>query len=600
MKKFAAIFISVMLIALMAIAPTVSAVAAQDFKAVYQENGSLTLEKYQSGSNKKTAVEGATFTAYRVFDLNKDGIFSVNENLFSGAVKTALENELNDGAISFKSTSVLEDMIPTLQTAVKNESASPAKGIFDSVANGGIYKFAQLPLGVYLVVETKVPTNYAVSSVPFLVSIPQWIESEKENEDGKWEFDVTAYPKDDKVTLDKYITNSDDVSPLKDVTTATKDIGDEVDYKIETKIPYYGESFVNESGAATKNITYTFVDEMSKGLTYNGDFEATVLVPDLEADEQPAYKKVKLAKDAYTAGSETTENGTTITVKFNWAKIDQYQGYGIVFEYTAILNENAEIGSANENSAQLFYTNDPRPNSSADGSDLPSYEDEKEREKLGKTPKSKTQVYTYAMDLTKTFNNKAPKDAGVTSPSDVEFTLTKDGEKTPLQFVELSVGSYVALGDKFKATVNNGKITLSGKTYSVVSKISPDSNGNLEVKGLDEATYVLSEVSSVKGWSKLASDITITLTGDKDEDGKYISGKLTKAEASPNLTLEVNTKGNATATGHFGITVNNVKKQFDLPLTGGMGLLMFTIGGGIVIAGAIILFSTLRKKKTAE
>lgn len=51
--------------------------------------------------------------------------------------------------------------------------------------------------------------------------------------------------------------------------------------------------------------------------------------------------------------------------------------------------------------------------------------------------------------------------------------------------------------------------------------------------------------------------------------------------------------------GIFTLSINNTKNRFNLPLTGGTGILLFTIGVGIVIAAAIIIFSQLRKKNTS-
>ena len=84
--------------------------------------------------------------------------------------------------------------------------------------------------------------------------------------------------------------------------------------------------------------------------------------------------------------------------------------------------------------------------------------------------------------------------------------------------------------------------------------------------------------------------MTIIVTADKDANND-LTGKV---------AAKVGDKHLDTATdniGKFLFSVNNVSKQFDLPLTGGMGILMFTVGGGVIIAAAIIIFSQLRKKK---
>jgi LPXTG-motif cell wall-anchored protein len=59
----------------------------------------------------------------------------------------------------------------------------------------------------------------------------------------------------------------------------------------------------------------------------------------------------------------------------------------------------------------------------------------------------------------------------------------------------------------------------------------------------------------------------------------------------------VETSLNDGSDNEFEVTINNVEKQFDLPQTGGDGILLFTIAGGILMAAAIILFAAMRKKK---
>ena len=50
-------------------------------------------------------------------------------------------------------------------------------------------------------------------------------------------------------------------------------------------------------------------------------------------------------------------------------------------------------------------------------------------------------------------------------------------------------------------------------------------------------------------------------------------------------------------TGYLALTVKN-SKGFDLPLTGGMGTILFTAGGIVLVAGAVVLLLVANKKKS--
>ena len=134
------------------------------------------------------------------------------------------------------------------------------------------------------------------------------------------------------------------------------------------------------------------------------------------------------------------------------------------------------------------------------------------------------------------------------------------------------------------------EVTINNEKYTITQKLNPTREGALSVDGLNVGTYTLTEEKSVEKFSKLASDVEIVVSADKDANNKLTGKVIAKVGDTTLDTAEDNL-------GKFLFTVNNVSKQFDLPLTGGMGILIFTVGGGIVIAAAIIIFSQLRKKK---
>lgn len=594
MKKFAAVFMSTLLAAATAMTTVASAASTVD----QTQKGSLTLTKYEQKEdrdsvpeNEKT-VSGAEFTAYKVANLNADGLYTAVEGYKNVSVVDAdgttwtldklLTNdkfENTSGGLTYTSSDIFEKLIPGLQEVSTTDDTG--KMVSDTEANPGVYKFDNLDLGVYLVVETKVPTGYAVASQSFLVSVPEWDENEN-GDGGEWKYDVTASPKDSPVNPDKVIVKSETETTDND----TVKIGDKVPYQVTANLPYYGtalpavsadeftpsvlyptkDKFVQTLAAAV----YEFKDTMSKGLTYNKDMVITI-------------GDVTLTKDTdYTLNftTDTATGITTVNVNFVWANINKYQGKEIKFSYSATVNEKAEIGvEGNTNEVQLKYTNDPQTGGDAD------------------TNPDTTTVYTYGFDLTKLFNN-AEADGTNIDASGVEFSLKIADSKQ--WFITAESGVYFAYSakmaddpatdaDESVAPTEGGKVTINGVTYTITQKLNPTKLGQLSVDGLDVGTYTFTEENSISGFSKLASDITIVVSESKT-DGK-IDGKVIAKIGTQELNLKEDNLG------VFLFTVNNTTNQFNLPLTGGMGIIMFTVAGGVIIAAAIIIFSQLRKKK---
>lgn len=615
MKNIKKIFAALMCVQMLMLLVFNSTVSAETVIPATITKGTLTLYKSIPDETKdrdeQTPVSGAKFTAYQIAELS-NGKYVVTDNFRGVEGLSALFD--SDGGLTYQSTSSVEALIPKLQAQSENVSDGEDGKVYTSTEDGSVagrYTFGDMDLGVYLVVETTVPNNFITTSQSFLVSIPEWIEEHKEGEEtiaGKWNENVVAYPKNEQMSVEKKIVTKDGGAE-KDVSEDTKSIGDIVPFKITAKIPDYGASTADPTKKLTAILTdaqfngikFNFADTLSKGLALE---EASVKVEVIdgvsEGNNYTLQKKddthtvlkskngVAITGDAdYTVSLTPVTNGSgeatgehKLSVDIAWAALDQYQGKSIVLTYNTVLNENAVIGSENKNTVKLTYTNDP----TSSGSTV--------------TDGSETKVYTYGMILTKYFNNELK----VTGAEGVEFSLKKDSNK--LWFItkksDAKSGEYIVYSSKMADNLSTeadesvepteGKtVTINSVDYIITQKLNCSQSGVLNVKGLNVGTYVLTEEKSIEGYSKLASDVTIVVTKDTS-DAKKVAAKM-------NDTSLANKEDNG---GIFLLTVNNVSKQFSLPLTGGAGLLLFTIGGGIIMAGAIIIFYQMRKKKVSE
>lgn len=169
--------------------------------------GTLTINKYeqtteQAGKNpveKGTPLDGVEFTIYQLATidqgLNTEGNFELKYTPTTSAlVSTNFEGVTDPTTGKIDSKALYDQISSKITPAVKSELA--AKGLKHSATTGadgaahGQAKFENLPLGIYMVEETKAPSQILSYTANFIVSIPMM------NDDNKtWNYDVVAEPK---------------------------------------------------------------------------------------------------------------------------------------------------------------------------------------------------------------------------------------------------------------------------------------------------------------------------------------------------------------------------------------------------------------------
>lgn len=343
---------------------------------------------------------------------------------------------------------------------------------------------------------------------------------------------VTVNRKADKPTFEKKVKDVNDSTGDKSdwQDSADYDVNDEVPFQLTATLPTSDTDF-----AAYKTYKLVFHDQQSAGLTFNKD---SVVVK---------YGDQTLGTDSYTLETPATDNDTfdiTITdaktVKdADGSAITVAAGGKFTVEYTSTLNENAVIGAAgNPNEASLEFSNNP--NVGGEGN-------------TGKTPTDKVIVFTYQLDINKTFNGGTPDDNDLP-----EFTLYKFDSAT---------NDY---------TTNVGKVDIT-KTA--------DGKYTASFKRVDDGKYKLVETKTPAGFNT-AADTTFEITADHDGESD-----------NPQLTvLKINTTAGNTTTGTVTADVVN-QKGSNLPSTGGMGTVLLYVAGiaVFVLAGATLVMALRRR-----
>lgn len=354
---------------------------------------------------------------------------------------------------------------------------------------------------------------------------------------------VTITRKADKPTFEKKVQDAND---SEGTTTgwqdsADYDVNDKVPFKLTATLPTDKDDF-----AAYKTYKLVFTDNQSAGLTYPEVSGFTVKYGDTV---------IPSTQYTLTLNSTTTTADSTFTLTINDVKsltdsegqaISVAEGGKFTVEYASTLNKNAVIGSAgNPNEAKLEYSNNP--NYTGDGAGSPT----------GETPKDKVIVFTYQLNVNKTFDQGDPAESDMP-----KFTLYKNGESEEWN----KVGEEIAL----TRSGTEGHFTYTGSFSRI-----------------DDGKYKLVETHTPAGYNT-AADTLFTITAGHD----VLSG-------NPVLTsLKINNSEDSSnkADGTVQVDVVN-KKGSNLPSTGGMGTVLLYVAGiaVFVLAGATLVMALRRR-----
>ncbi len=375
--------------------------------------------------------------------------------------------------------------------------------------------FNNLTSGYYLVLPASGSTNASRVTDAMLVNV-------RDNAVAKIDL-KTEYP-----TVDKTVT------PEGGHGTSAQ-IGDKLTFNLTSKVP---------NMADYNTYYFAFKDTMSKGLTL-----------DVNSIKVTVAGQVVTKDTDYTVTTSTSGTGETLlAITFTDLKkvAAATAGTEIKVEYSATLNENAQIGTnPNTNKAELEYSNDP--DSDSHGNSEPS---------VTKTYTFDVQVHKYAND-----------DKVNLLPGAVFQLQTADG--TPIKLVKENETTYhVATAEE---------ITAAGAT--LVDSFQTVAEKNIVINGLKAGKYQLKEIAAPEGYNPLTKPVAFEIQAQYEADGALSAGY-------PKYVVD-----GATATESNVIEIQNKSGAF-LPETGSVGTIGLTIAGVALVIGG--LGFTSRKKKEQE
>lgn len=192
-------------------------------------------------------------------------------------------------------------------------------------------------------------------------------------------------------------------------------------------------------------------------------------------------------------------------------------------------------------------------------------------------------VYTYGIGLTKEFSDNNG------NFDNVKFLLKNATDNYYVQ-AELNKtdGIYYVTGHTEKETDATKFSPMSGEA----------NHGKVVVKGLEDDSYIITEVATDSGYTLLKENITVDIVSSDSSTICSVCGKALKtATAKVNGKDVAMAEDNGSISALVPLTVTNTR-GFDLPKTGGKGnVLIYGLGiAALLTAGGITAFY-LRKRR---
>lgn len=569
------------------------------------------------------------------FDDSKDAALLAALNMTNGDAYPVVASYAEPGYHFFESDTInayLADELEANETALKNAletymTAQNAQKFTETDAHGHTFKDG-LPLGLYLIVETKVPEMVTATCAPFFVSVPMTTVNGTNASNGgeEWLYNVTLYPKNETgiPTLEKTVreanadTGKNDGSEAIDdgyEHNATASTGDKLEYQFVDKLPTI-------TSDATKLTVWGWLDTMSKGLEYNGN-EAAENAGLLNGHYNANDVEISFFRDSALTDKITTWKLTDATPKFSVtygtgddgastmnvsvlaAGLNEINTAATVYTagslehgysncyvrvtYSATLNQNADVTFGDDGNPNTVVLTWQRSNM--------SYYD---------TLVDDAHVYVYVLELTKEFS---------------------DGR-----------GDFSKVNFKCQNTIDNYWLVArleSDGVYYVTDHVAAEADattfvpnsttGVLTIYGVEDDTYVLTETQTDNGYTLLKDNISIVITAREDESrpcGIYGSDVLGLVQNDPRYRTfdgykelsHVLLSASATVSGKpvdmkasgesvnaiVPLTVINTRGP-ELPRTGDNGVWMYgVIGGGMMLLALAVIVLASRSRKKAE
>ena len=529
MKTFTRI-LAAMLVLVMALGMVGMTAMAAD--TITGTTGSITITKYEYNGTQGGVANGSTNVTIPADAKVLAGVEFSLYKVADEAQMKAYYNGTGDSELTVASFVSGTSGAYTVKDITGNTvSAATETG---TTGTNGVVTFSDLPLGLYVVIETKAPDKVVTPCEPFLVSVPMTINSE-------WVYDINVYPKN---------STSEGTVTLKKVDAAGSALAD-VTFKLEkkdgTSWTPVGQNMVTGSNGTVQwselahgdyrvteisapDVAY-IVDPRPIEFTVNNN--NTIVCNDTRADltvggnntaglnltlvnEKPTIDKEIVAGENTASVGEDVSYSITVSVPKNIADLTTYTVTDAPINLTA---KTATIDYYVDNNKYTMTGATVTPDTTTGGFSIAftpanlaaiagknlviKYDATINASAAvpGTAPNTATLEYTNKIGTTNT--NKISDDE-VTHLYTTTITKKLDNENgAAAEGVKFQLFADEGLRTALKFSLANGVYTLdpNGAETTLVT----NANGQIVIKGLGKHSYYLVETKTVEGLKQSAA-----------------------------------------------------------------------------------------------
>lgn len=504
-----------------------------------------------------------------------DGSNASNEFLNAIGVKRTDEYYTVDGKHYYTSEVLVNALAASLNanaTVTKNAMENLVKNnggtAMPETDEHGMSAVKGLPLGLYLVAETRVPDMVTCTCNPFMLSLPTTTIDGDE-----WNYDVTVYPKNETgmPTLEKTLRESDDDTGKNNGSeqiddgyehSATASDGDVIEYQIISTLP----TITSEASYLT---TYTYEDHLIQGLSYN----MNDLVIEFFRDKSCTDKIASWDMDSGKYGVAYTENSMRICMME--AGLNEMNSSKAVYSAADTLKDGYSDCTMRITYACILHSDDSVLYGDLDNDNTVELTWKRTNTVYYDHLRDDCHVYSYGIDLLKQFSD------GNGHFENVKFKVHNDTDNYYVVAQLNDDGFYYVTGHTDKKAEATVFVPV---------------NEHIILKGMEDDAYTITEIETDDGYTLLKDDIKVVITTAETSEICPICHK-----AFLTATATVNGDPVEMIDEHALVPFTVVNTPgFELPKTGSYGTWMFTLGGLAAAAVAVILLKGKKSKKTAQ